>query len=151
MRYVAFAFFCVCLTGFYYLLTMAPMEYTTVDELAGLLNVSVDDDSTKLARDVLMIALAGLIPAFLAQSYEPRGKWFCLAVTIAGTVFLHGNTGIAFWDPVGFERFINTYLYGDNPSGVTLAVALVLSPVIWLSIFTFAKPSRRERMWMHPD
>ncbi len=151
MRYVAFVLFCVCLTGCYYLLTMTSLEYTKADELAGLLNIGANDDAAHLAKDVLVIALAGLIPAVLAHMYEPRGKWLCVALTIVGAVFLHGNTGIQFWDPVGFERFVNTYLYGNKPAGVTLATSLVLSPLIWLSIITFAKPPRRERMWMHSD
>lgn len=151
MRYMAFVLFCVCLTGCYYLLTLTSLEYTTADEIAGLLNISASDDNAQLAKDVLVIALAGLIPAFLAHTYEPKGKWFCVVITVAGAVFLHGNTGIQFWDPVGFERFINSYFYGDNPASVTLATSLVLAPVIWLSLFTLVKPGRREKMWMHPD
>ena len=151
MRYMAFVLFCVCLTGCYYLLTLASLEYTTADEIAALLNISASDDDAQLAKNVLIITLAGLIPAFLAHIYEPRGKWLCVLIAVAGTVFLHGNTGIQFWDPVGFERFMNSYFYADNPTGITLGTTLILSPIIWLSLLTFVKPARRDKMWMHPD
>jgi hypothetical protein len=132
MNFIKLVIFSLCISIGYYGLTLVAIGQSAAGNLFWWFNGSEYPQLMHLAQNVVGIALAALIPAFIVRSYEPARQWIAIIIVILGAMLLLGNIHYMPWDPMGIVRFVNsTLLYGDIGEKV-LFFDILLLPILWL-------------------
>ncbi|MDO6719218.1 hypothetical protein Q4575_07405 [Psychrosphaera sp. 1_MG-2023] len=133
MTYLRFILLSLCLAICYYALAISTIGIATGNQ-AWWQQWQDDGAFYHIAQNVIGVAVAAFVPAFLVNSYEKSKKWLSISIIIAFSMVLHGNVNYPPWELEGLIRFFNESVLNGDAVSQGIFAAILLMPLVWLTI-----------------